>query len=93
MPKDQSFDEGDYCGAFHFRFWRYGEWIDVVIDDYLPVDYAGNLIYCKNQNALNEFWCSLLEKVIKKTKNMKVNLRINSENFRHMLKLMIAMSF
>jgi len=36
VPFDNSFDNHEYCGAFHFRFWIYGEWKDVVIDDFLP---------------------------------------------------------
>ena len=26
IPTNQSFEPGDYCGAFHFNFWHYGEW-------------------------------------------------------------------
>jgi hypothetical protein len=30
IPQDQSFDDDKYTGMFHFRFWRYGEWFDIV---------------------------------------------------------------
>jgi len=35
-PPDQSFDPGNYCGMFRFNFWRFGEWVEVIIDDFLP---------------------------------------------------------
>ncbi len=66
MPFDNSLEDSDYTGAFHFRFWIYGDWKDVVIDDYLPVGPDDNLIFSGNRETRNEFWCALLEKAYAK---------------------------
>ncbi|KER31857.1 hypothetical protein T265_01947 [Opisthorchis viverrini] len=53
-----------YCGVFEFRFWRFGTWVHVIVDDLLPT-VNGELLYCSSYNS-DEFWCSLLEKAYAK---------------------------
>lgn len=65
VPKSQVCSGNGYCGIFHFRFWIYGLWYDVVVDDYLPVwENSRQLVFCSNKEEPNEFWAALLEKVI-----------------------------
>ena len=63
VPSDQDFGSG-YCGLFRFRFFRFGEWVEVVIDDRLPTR-RGRLIYLTSKDK-NEFWSALLEKAYAK---------------------------
>lgn len=66
VPKDQGFDKDIYNGMFHFRFWMYGDWIDVVVDDRLPYWPDGRLLFCSNKQQPNELWGALLEKAYAK---------------------------
>ncbi|VDP29762.1 unnamed protein product [Schistosoma margrebowiei] len=66
IPSNQTFRGSLYTGAFVFNFWRFGEWVEVVVDDRLPVlKGTCNLVFMHSTDN-NEFWSCLLEKAYAK---------------------------
>ncbi|XP_053318848.1 calpain-5-like [Spea bombifrons] len=67
-PEEQDWPRSggsSHAGIFRFRFWRFGRWIEIVIDDRLPTT-DGELLFCRPGRKGGAFWCPLLEKAYAK---------------------------
>ena len=72
LDPDSSKEENqkvDYSGVARFRFWRFGKWVEVLVDDLLPTfqnnDNKTELIFSHSTSNC-EFWGALLEKAYAK---------------------------
>ncbi|EDV27479.1 uncharacterized protein TRIADDRAFT_21543 [Trichoplax adhaerens] len=68
IPNDQTFDK-DYAGILHVRFWRMGQWADIVIDDRLPCFEKSKRPCYVHPSDKHEFWGCFIEKAYAKVNN------------------------
>ena len=75
IPPDQGFADGQYTGLFKFRFWHYGDWVEVIVDDLLPT-INGKLAY-NHSDSSSEYWSALLEKAYAKLHGSYESLKVS----------------
>ena len=74
IPGQSLRQERGYCGVFRFRFWQYGDWVEVVIDDKLPCTRDARLAFIHSDSD-KEFWSPLLEKAFAKLHGSYASLK------------------
>ncbi|KAF6773815.1 hypothetical protein AHF37_06850 [Paragonimus kellicotti] len=75
VPKEQTLqDQQTYVGVFRVRFWRFGQWVEVLVDDRLPVYRGTTRLAFMHSADDSEFWSALLEKAYAKINGCYNNL-------------------
>ncbi len=59
-----------FQGLFLVRFWRFGQWSEILVDDFLPT-LEDQLVYCPALNNSTEFWGPLVEKAYAKYEKLE----------------------
>ncbi|KAI8912542.1 hypothetical protein EDD86DRAFT_175483, partial [Gorgonomyces haynaldii] len=57
--------ESEHPRIFRFRFFKFGRWVEVVVDDYLPISADGQWLCSLSENP-RELWVPLMEKAFAK---------------------------
>lgn len=65
MIKNLIVEQSENKGRYVFRFWKDTEWVKVEIDDRLPCDSKGKLVFASCRDK-REFWLPLFEKAYAK---------------------------
>lgn len=58
-----------YSGVFRFRFWKFGKWVEVLVDDLVPTEKVNSGEFrpvFSHSSQKTEFWGALLEKAYAK---------------------------
>ncbi|CAK8691732.1 unnamed protein product [Clavelina lepadiformis] len=81
IPPGQTLDKRDpaYDGLVRFRFWRFGKWREVIVDDWLPTIDGESPYYSRSSDS-NEFWISLFEKAYAKLVLLRHNYELSLYN-------------
>lgn len=68
-------------GIYEFKFYKNGQWLGVIIDDYIPMDEDGTKPVFSSCLDPNEVWVMLMEKAYAKLHKNYENLEGGSENY------------